>query len=77
MLFRSYVSTRFNFNRTCELLKVHRNTIYNRLKKIFELFHKDPDSEATYYSLYSLYILSQSIRDCFLPDITSKDVAHL
>ncbi len=75
--FTTYVSTRFNFNRTCELLKVHRNTIYNRLKKIFELFHKDPDSEATYYSLYSLYILSQSIRDCFLPDITSKDVAHL
>lgn len=71
--FITYVETEFNFNKTCEVLKVHRNTIYNRIKKIAETFKRKNNTSGTYYHLYSLYILFRAIKDKFLPDITIEN----
>ncbi|HBD06383.1 MAG TPA: hypothetical protein DCY93_03120 [Firmicutes bacterium] len=74
--FMAFVKTHFNFNKTCEILKVHRNTAYNRLKIIADKFHNKSNDEAFFYHLYSIYILSLAMEKNFLPDITFKD-AHL
>ncbi len=74
--FMTFVRTHFNFNKTCEILKIHRNTAYNRLKIIADKFHSKSNDEAFFYHLYSIYVLSLAMEKNYLPDITSKDV-HL
>lgn len=68
--FLAFVENNYSIKRTCERLKVHRNTICNRLKKVEEILECPLIEGESSYKLFTLYVLITSLQQTTLPDIS-------